>query len=49
LIRGLALGGEPWKEIIWSKVDQIKLPVHSMGLDIKDVNWIFTTPKLKRI
>jgi hypothetical protein len=49
LIRGLTLEGEPWKEIIRSKVDQIKLPVHSMGPDIKDVNWIFVAPKLKRI
>jgi hypothetical protein len=28
LVRGLAPGGEPWKEIIRNKVDQIKLPVH---------------------
>ncbi len=49
LIRGLAPGGEPWKEIIRNNVDQIRLPVHSMGPDIPDVNWIFATPKLKRI
>jgi len=49
LIRGLFPGGEPWKEIIRSKVDQIKLPMHSMGPDISDVNWIFAAPKLKRI
>jgi hypothetical protein len=49
MIQGLSLGGEPWKEIIRSKVDQIKLPVHSMGPDISDVNWIFAAPKLKRI
>jgi hypothetical protein len=49
MIRGLSPSGELWKEIIWSKVDQIKLPVHSMGPDISDVNWIFAAPKLKRI
>jgi hypothetical protein len=49
LIRGLSPSGEPWKEIIRSKVDQIKLPVHSMGPDTTDVNWIFAAPKLKRI
>jgi len=49
MIRGLAPGGEPWKEIIRSKVDQIKLPVHSMGPDTTNVNWIFSAPKLKRI
>jgi hypothetical protein len=49
LVRGLAPGGEPWKEIIQNKVDQIKLPVHNMGPDTPDVNWIFVAPKLKRI
>ncbi len=49
LIRGLASGGEPWKELIRNKVDQIRLPVHNKGLDIPDVNWIFVAPKLKRI
>jgi hypothetical protein len=49
MIRGLSPGGEPWKEFIRSKVNQIKLPVHSMGPDIADVNWIFAAPKLKRI
>jgi hypothetical protein len=38
LVRGLAPGGEPWKEIIHNKVDRIKLPVHSSGPDISDVN-----------
>jgi hypothetical protein len=49
LIRGLAPGGEPWKELIRNKVDQIRLPVHSKGPDIPDVNWIFAAPKLKII
>jgi hypothetical protein len=41
LVRGLAPGGEPWKE-------QTKLPVHGKGPDIPDINWIFTAPKLKK-
>ncbi len=49
MIRGLSLGKKLWKEITRSKVDQIKLPVHSMGPDISDVNWIFAAPKLKKI
>jgi hypothetical protein len=49
MIRGLSPGGEPWKELIRSKVAQIKLLVHSMGPDTSDVNWIFAAPKLKRI
>ncbi len=49
LIRGLAPGGEPWKELIRNKVDQIRLPVHGKGPNIPDVNWIFAAPKLKRI
>jgi hypothetical protein len=49
LIRGLAPGGEPWKELIRHKADQIKLPVHSMGPSTPDVNWIFAAPKFKRI
>jgi hypothetical protein len=49
LIRGLAPGGEPWKELIWHKADQIRLHVHSKGPDTPDVNWIFAVPKLKRI
>jgi len=49
LIRGLALGGEPWKEFITHKADQIRLPVHSRGPNTLDVNWLFTAPKLKRI
>jgi hypothetical protein len=49
MIQRLSLGGEPWKEFIRSKVDQIKLPVDIMGPDTSDVNWIFAAPKLKRI
>jgi len=49
LIKDLALSGEPWKELIRNKVDQIRLPVHNKGPDISNVNWIFAAPKLKRI
>lgn len=28
LVRGLASGGEPWKELVRHKADQIRLPVH---------------------
>jgi hypothetical protein len=49
LIRGLSPGGEPWKKLIRHKADQIRLPVHSKGPNIPDVNWIFAAPKIKRI
>jgi len=31
LVRGLARDGEPWKELIRHKADQIKLPVHQLA------------------
>jgi hypothetical protein len=31
LVRGLAPGGEPWKELLRHKVNQIRLSVHRMG------------------
>jgi hypothetical protein len=49
LIRGLALGEEPWKELIRHKADQIKLPVQGKGPNTHDINWLFAAPKLKRI
>jgi hypothetical protein len=36
LIRGLAPGGEPWKELIRHKADQIRLPIHSKGPNTPD-------------
>ncbi len=48
LVQGLALGGEPWKELIRHQVDQTKLPVHGKGPNTPDINWIFAAPKLKR-
>jgi len=38
LIKGLAPGREPWKELIRHKADQIWLPIHSKGPNIPDVN-----------
>jgi len=49
LIRGLALGGDPWKELIRHKADQIRLPIHGKGPITLDINWLFAAPKLKRI
>jgi hypothetical protein len=48
LVRGLAPGGEPWKELIRHHADQTKLLVHKKGLNTLDINWIFVAPKLKR-
>ncbi|CAK9871123.1 unnamed protein product [Sphagnum jensenii] len=42
-------GGEPWKELIRHKADQIRLPVHGKGPNTPNINWLFTAPKLKRI
>jgi len=48
LVRGLAPGGEPWKELIRHHADQTKLLVHGKGPCTLDINWIFAAPKLKR-
>jgi hypothetical protein len=48
LVKGLALGGEPWKEILRHRADQVHLPVHDKGLSIPDINWLFAAPKLKQ-
>jgi hypothetical protein len=48
LVRGLAPGGDPWKEMVRHHADQTKLPVHDKRPDIPDINWIFVVPKLKR-
>ncbi|CAK9872041.1 unnamed protein product [Sphagnum jensenii] len=42
-------GGEPWKEFIRHKADQIRLPMHGKGPNTLDINWLFAAPKLKRI
>jgi hypothetical protein len=38
LVRGLAPGREPWKELVRHKADQIRLPVHGKGPDTPDIN-----------
>jgi len=48
LTRRLALGGEPWKELLKHKADQTRLPVHSKGPSTADINWIFAARKLKK-
>jgi len=48
LIRGLELGGEPWKELLRHKANQIMLPVHGLGPATQVINWLFAAKKLKR-
>jgi len=38
LVRGLVPKGEPWKELIRQKTDQIKLLVHGKGPNTPDIN-----------
>jgi len=49
LIRGLAPGGEPWKELMWHNAEQTRLPVHGKGPSNPDLNWLLAAPKLKRL
>jgi hypothetical protein len=48
LVRGLAPGGEPWKDLLRHKADRVRLLVHSLGPNTQDINWLFVAPKLKR-
>jgi hypothetical protein len=48
LMRGLALGGEPWKELLRHKANQVKLLIHGLGPNMQDINWMFAATKLKR-
>jgi hypothetical protein len=48
LVRGLAPGGEPWKELLRHKANQTKLPVHGMGPTTRNINWLFAATKVKR-
>jgi hypothetical protein len=48
LIKGLAPGGEPWKELLRHKANQVKLPIHGLGPNTQDKNWIFAATELKR-
>ncbi len=47
-IRGLEPGGEPWKELLRHKANQVMLPVHGLGPATQDINWLFAATKLKR-
>jgi len=49
LVRGLAPGNKPWKELIRHKADQTRLPVHGKGPTNPDLNWLLSTPKFKRL
>jgi hypothetical protein len=40
LVRRLAPGGEPWKELVWHKAGQTRLPLHGKGPSIPDLNWL---------
>jgi hypothetical protein len=48
LVRGLAPGGEPWKDLLRHRANQVKLLVHGLGPPTKDINWLFAATKLKR-
>jgi hypothetical protein len=48
LVRGLAPGGEPWKDLMRHRANQVRLPVHGLGPPTKDINWLFAATKLKR-
>jgi hypothetical protein len=48
LIRGLEPGGEPWKELLRHKANQVMLPVHGLCPVTQDINWLFVATKLKR-
>jgi hypothetical protein len=48
LIRGLEPGGEPWKELLRHKANQVMFPVHKLGPATQDINWLFAATKLKR-
>ncbi len=42
-------GGEPWKEILRHRADQVHLSVHGKGPNILDINWLFVAPNLKQM
>jgi len=48
LVRGLTLGGEPWKELLKHRANQVRLPIHGLGPSTQDINWLFAATKLKR-
>jgi len=48
LVKGLAPGGKPWKEILRHRGNQVHLPVHGKRPSISDINWLFAALKLKQ-
>jgi hypothetical protein len=48
LVKGLAPGDEPWKDLLRHKVDRVRLSVHSLGPCNQDIHWLFIAPKLKK-
>ncbi len=38
LIRGLAPGGKPWKELMRHKANQVRLLIHGLGPNTQDIN-----------
>jgi hypothetical protein len=48
LVKGLALGGKPWKEILRHRANQVHLPMHGKAPSISDINWFFAALKLKQ-
>jgi len=48
LIRGLTPGGEPWKELLRHKTNQVRLLTHGLGPNTQDINWMFAATKLKK-
>jgi hypothetical protein len=47
-IRGLTPCGEPWKELMRHRANQVRLLVHGLGPFTQDINWMFVATKLKR-
>jgi hypothetical protein len=48
LVRGLALGNKPWKDLLRHKADWVRLLVHGLGPSTQDINWLFVAPKFKK-
>jgi hypothetical protein len=48
LVKILAPGGEPWKDILRHQADHVHLLVHGKGPSIPNINWLFAAPKLKQ-
>jgi hypothetical protein len=49
MVRSFPPGGEPWKEILRHRADQVHLLVQGKGPSILDINWLFAAPKFKKL